>query len=209
MLAKTVVFLLTCTIFLPPLFGQQINPQQEARRERNRELNKVKSDKKLDLDVQYFERTNDALVPSPRLIEQAFDSAADSLSYRVGPGDQLLVSFNGILEDQFLTEISADGHLIIPSVAEVQVDGKSLAETNATVNEKISGVLKNSTVTIRLLKMRKIRIFVIGEVENPGTFYLRGIDRLSDSIELAGDLQRTGDLTKVEIRHQEWRHHNG
>jgi protein involved in polysaccharide export with SLBB domain len=49
--------------------------------------------------------------------------------------------------------------------------------------------------------MRKFRVFVVGEVQNPGTYYLRSVDRVTDAIQLARGLVGWGDDTRVQIRH--------
>jgi protein involved in polysaccharide export with SLBB domain len=49
--------------------------------------------------------------------------------------------------------------------------------------------------------MRKFRVYVVGEIKNPGTYYLRASDRIVDAIQLAGGVLTWGDETRIQIRH--------
>jgi protein involved in polysaccharide export with SLBB domain len=120
----------------------------------------------------------------------------------MGPGDQLLIKIWGALDTQFITAVSPEGYVIIPSVSEVFVSGKTLAATSELIRAEMEKVFKNAQFSVRLVRMRKFRVFVVGEVQNPGSYYLRSVDRLSDAIQLAQGLVGWGDDTRIQIRHE-------
>ncbi|RMG30316.1 MAG: hypothetical protein D6732_16350 [Methanobacteriota archaeon] len=154
-----------------------------------------------DVDLQKAQRTNEQIIPQAQLLEQAFETAVDSTAYILGPGDQLLVKIWGTLDEQFVTSITPEGYMIIPSVAEVKVSGMTLAEASDLIKSKLRGVFKNSQFSIRLVRLRKFRVHVVGEVETPGTYYVRAVDRVSDVLQLAGGISTWGDDTRIQIRH--------
>lgn len=157
--------------------------------------------KVFDSDMEQAERSNEQMVPQPQLLEQAFESNIDTTKYLLGPGDQLLIKIWGVLDQQFITAISPEGYVIIPQVNEVNVSGKTLAEGSREIKAVLSKSFKNARFSVRLVKMRKFRVYIVGEIQNPGTYYLRSIDRLVDAIQLAGGLLNWGDETRIQVRH--------
>ncbi len=154
-----------------------------------------------DTDMQQLERSNEQQIPRQPILEQAFDKAIDSSQYVLGPGDQLLVKSWGVMEERFVTEVTPEGYVIVPTVAEVFVSGKTLAKAAALIKAEMERVFKNTSFSVRLLKIRKFRTYVVGEISNPGTYFLRSIDRVTDAIQLAGGISSWGDDTRLEVRH--------
>jgi protein involved in polysaccharide export with SLBB domain len=69
-----------------------------------------------DIDLNQFEKTNEQLVPQQQFLEQVFETEIDSTQYIMGPGDQLLIKIWGVLDTQFITAVTPEGYVIIPSV---------------------------------------------------------------------------------------------
>lgn len=154
-----------------------------------------------DIDLDKMKKSRESVIPQPQLLEQSFDKKIDSTQYLLGPGDQVLIKIWGILDEQFLTEISPEGYLIIPTVAELDVSGETLADASRAIKIELNKSFKNAHFSVRLVRIRKFRVFIVGEVENPGTYYLRAVDRIADAVQLAGGVLTWGDETRIEIRH--------
>ncbi len=155
-----------------------------------------------DVDAEQLQRSKDQIIPQQQFLEQVFEKEINADEYILGPGDQLLIKVWGVLEAQYVSYISPEGYIIIPSVAEISVSGKSLAEGSELIEKALEKSFKNANFSIRLIRMRKFRVFVVGEVRAPGTFFLRAVDRISDAIQLARDLTDWGDETRIEIRRE-------
>lgn len=154
-----------------------------------------------DVDMTQLPKTNEQVIPQQQFLEQAFETEIDSTQYILGPGDQILIKVWGALDQQFVTAVTPEGYVIIPSVAEVFVSGKTLADGAILMQAELQKVFKNTSFSIRLAKMRKFRVFVVGEVEAPGSYYFRAVDRVSDAIQLATGLSSWADDTRIQIRH--------
>ncbi|RMI13300.1 MAG: hypothetical protein D6681_06000 [Calditrichaeota bacterium] len=154
-----------------------------------------------DVDATQPEKSSEQIVPQAQLVEPAFEKEIDPREYIVGPGDGLLIKIWGVVDEQFQIPVTPDGYVVIPTVAEVFVSGKTLAEAAEAIQQTLHQAFRNSEFSIRLWRMRKFRVFVVGEVRNPGSYYLRGIDRVSDALQLAGGLVDWGDDTRLQIRH--------
>jgi len=197
-LRKIASFFLLCTFLLfTNINAQSIRPDRQAEQKPNTE-----TPKQFDIDLGFQQKTPDKIIPSQQYLEQALEVAVDSNSYKLGPGDLLQISVWGILENQFLTEITAEGYVVIPTISEIYVSGLTLADGSLLIKENLKRYFKKASFSIRLIKMRKFRVFVVGEIIYPGTYYLRAADRLDDAIQLAGGLTQWGDNTRIQLRHK-------
>lgn len=194
---KIASFFLLCTFLLfTNINAQSIRPDRQAEQKPNTE-----TPKQFDIDLGFQQKTPDKIIPSQQYLEQALEVAVDSNSYKLGPGDLLQISVWGPLENQFLTEITAEGYVIVPTISEIFVSGLTLADGSALIKENLKRYFKEASFSIRLIKMRKFRVYLVGEVAKPGTYYMRGSDRLSDLLEVAEGLTPSGNESSIQMRH--------
>ncbi len=184
---KTIAIFLLTIVSGTVIFAQQEESQQERT-------------SVFDVDFQQVQRSNEQVIPQQQILEQAFEKAIDPQTYILGPGDQLLIKISGVIEQQVPTAVSPEGYLT-PSIIDVYVSGKTLADAAEMIKSALAQTYLNAQFTVRLVKLRKFRVFVVGEVRNPGTYYLRAVDRVSDAIQLAGGLTDWGDDTRIQLRH--------
>ena len=137
---------------------------------------------------------------SPQVLEKEI---ADS-GYVVGPGDQLNIHMFGEMEEEFPVTISPEGTVVIPTVGSVSVAGLDLRSAKKKIRDLVRGSYLKADVKIDLLVMRKFRVYLVGEVEQPGTYFAQASDRLTDIIQVAQGLTDWADETRIQIRH-----HNG
>ena len=131
----------------------------------------------------------------------ALERAVDPEKYIVGPSD--IFSFNvwGAMEAQYPVEVSPEGKLSIPSVGDVLVDGMPLYRVQEIVLASAEPYYSNSSVSLTLEALRFFRIHVVGEVEYPGTYIARAIDRIPELIAEAGGVTEWAWKQRVELRH--------
>ncbi len=161
--------------------------------------------KVFDIDFQQLEKTKEQILPQRQFLEQALERQIDSTAYILGPGDQLLLKVWGAMDAQFISEITPEGFLVVPGMSQVYVANETLADANQKIRKLLAQSFKNSKFAVRLLRLRKFKVFVVGEIKEPGTYYLRASDRVSDAIELAGGLTDWGDDTRIQLRHSNGR----
>ena len=154
-----------------------------------------------DADQQKISKSNEQYLPQQQFLEQALEKQIDSTKYILGPGDQLLIKTWGILENQFISPVTPEGFVVIPGITEVYVANKTLADASSEIKFYLKKAFKNARFAVRLMRLRKFRVFLVGEIRNPGTYYLRASDRLSDATQLAGGLLSWADETRIQLRH--------
>jgi polysaccharide export outer membrane protein len=107
--------------------------------------------------------------------------------YLIGPQDVLTVTVwdSPDLSGKFTVE--TDGSFTFPLIGRVKAGGLTLRQFEAELKKKLSdGYFKNPQVSVAVDSYRSQRIFIVGEVRNPGTYQLTGDMTLIEAIARAG-----------------------
>lgn len=129
------------------------------------------------------------------------DGAAleDISSYRLGPGDALRVTVfrHEDLSGEFA--LDGDGYFAMPLVGEILAGGRTARqlENEIEVAFKSGGYLVEPQVSIEVLNYRPF--YIIGEVNNPGSFeYVNGMTVIN-AVALAGGFTYRADQDDIVI----------
>lgn len=133
------------------------------------------------------------------LLDQTLDGNVDAGEYMVGPGDLFSIYIWGNVNRQFEAIVSPEGNLEIPTVGSVFIGGSYLDEGRNKILAKCKRVYHGVEISITLTQLRRFRIYVTGNVLLPGTYPVRGVDRVSDAIEMAGGLKGFTDGSNILI----------
>ena len=112
---------------------------------------------------------------------------AQSNDYIVGAQDALGITVwnQPDLTGKFTVE--ADGTFTFPLIGRVKVGGLTLRQIDAELRSRLAdGYLKNPQVSVAIESYKSQRIFVVGEVRNPGPYPLSGDMNLVEAIARAG-----------------------
>jgi len=141
------------------------------------------------------------LLPQTEFLQQPLEAAIDPESYIVGPGDVFQIVIISGEEIVFKVQVISDGKLIIPTVAVLDVDGKTLSEVQTLVKEAGADKYLNSQITANLAILRQFRVHVTGQVMKPGSYEALAVDRVSNIIEKANGITNGGSERAIEVRH--------
>ncbi|MFQ5810329.1 MAG: SLBB domain-containing protein [Armatimonadota bacterium] len=118
---------------------------------------------------------------------------ADSEEYRLGPQDVISIVVLGrdalsYREREPIT-VRPDGTISFPLMSEVEVAGKTPAEVEGLIEAALSKRYRHVDVAVNVVQTRPRRIYVVGEVRQPGAFDLENEDiGVRKAIALAGGL---------------------
>ena len=149
-------------------------------------------------------------------VEHLFGQAAP---YRVGPGDILnIVVWNhpelaltpagssttaivtGVNELGNGYNVGPDGNIQFPFTGLVQVAGLNEAQIRDRLAQRLSGYINSPQITVRVQAYRSGRIYVDGEVRNPGVLPITDIAMtLPEAINRAGGLTQDADRSSVTL----------
>jgi polysaccharide biosynthesis/export protein len=139
-----------------------------------------------------------AEMPAP-VTATALDRIIDRKTYRLAPGDKLLVSLWGSISRSHPLIVTPEGMILIPSVGPVTVGNLTLDDAQKKVIEVSRGVYRGASVTLNLVELRKFRVHVTGMVRNPGTYVSSPAERVSDVIEKAGGLAGNASYRMIRV----------
>jgi polysaccharide export outer membrane protein len=116
------------------------------------------------------------------------------MSQTLNPGDGVRIIFLNIT-DQISGDyyIQQDGNLQLPFVGLVKTTNINFEIIKQNIFNKYSELYKEPALTIQLL----IRINILGEVKNPGYYYVTDIEKMSGILALAGGV--TGSAASNDI----------
>ena len=132
---------------------------------------------------------------------EALETAVDPDLYIVGPDDGFSFNIWGAMETRIPLSVTPEGKLLVPSVGEIDVNGKTLAEVQKLVVEKSSEAYANSKVTLTLDILRLFRVHVVGEVRFPGTYIAQAVNRISEVITEAGGVTERAWKGGIILKH--------
>lgn len=112
--------------------------------------------------------------------------------YRLTVGDRLAIEFFYYPAYDVNVLVRPDGRVTIPLVGEVQAEGKMPSEIEAIVRSKYAEVLAAPEVSVIVMEFADQRVFVFGEVHDPGAYELKGSSTVLDAIAGAGGITYNG-----------------
>lgn len=139
--------------------------------------------------------TGTALLPNIPMLEKAVDPD----QYVLGPGDGLVVSIMGPDPRMFALNVLPEGDVLIPGIGPVHADGLTLTEFRRALATKVNTYFRNIELYCYLETPALFRVFVTGEVANPGPVAVSGVERVADAIEKAGSVKGNGSLRLITL----------
>jgi protein involved in polysaccharide export with SLBB domain len=126
--------------------------------------------------------------------------------YLVGPGDKLRLSVWGQAEFQYELIVSKEGKIFIPVIGQVYVTGVPFE----TLQEKIKSLLsrnysglsaspQHTFMDLTVAKMRPVRIFIMGEVKQPGGYTVSSYATTFNALYSIGGPLARGSLRNIKI----------
>jgi protein involved in polysaccharide export with SLBB domain len=125
-------------------------------------------------------------------------------NYVLGPDDEVNVILTGMNESSVKSKITPEGNLRIPYVGLIYLNGFTIEQATAQIKAKMQQVypaLANgqTKLTVSLGTVRSIRITIIGEVVQPGTYTLSSLSSLFNALYLSGGPTESGSLRNIEV----------
>jgi polysaccharide biosynthesis/export protein len=136
------------------------------------------------------------------LREAAAPADASAQDYRIGAGDLLDISVFEALDLNRTVRVSADGELTLPLVGDVHAAGLSSHELEAVLDELLRrNYMTDPHVSVFVREMESHAVSVLGAVENPGVYQIRGAEPLIEVLSMSHGLADDAGDTVIVMRH--------
>jgi len=119
--------------------------------------------------------------------------------YILGPGDAFIIHLWGNVEDEYSVKVTPEGTIIVPRIGGLTVSGLTLRETRKLLESKFKEYYPDFSMSLTMDQLRSVQVFVIGEVQRPGTYHISGISTIIDALYAAGGPRKTGSLRAIKV----------
>ena len=127
--------------------------------------------------------------------QQAHEQSAD---YRIGPQDLLEINVFEATELNRTVRVAESGEVSLPLLGGVRVTGLTAREVEGVLAQRLREFLKDPHVSVMVAAIESHPISVIGEVNKPGVFQVRGSKTLLEMLSMAqGVAAEAGDEVLV------------
>ena len=127
------------------------------------------------------------------------------VNYVLGPGDEVIIDIWGTNEVSIRRTISPDGTINIPDIGMVSLNGMTIREADAYMKRKLGQIYSvdgdnaKSEIKLTLGNIRTIQVNMMGEVANPGTYYLSSLSNIYHALHRAGGVSSLGSLREIQL----------
>ena len=162
------------------------------------------SDKKKS---QYFGYST--FLTNPEIFDNTVDFAVPP-NYLIGPGDEIVIMLWGQTEDITNYFVSKDGYIFVKNIGQVFVNGLTLEKLEV----KLKKIFKKSyssispdgsmsptffDISLGSIVLKPIRVFVMGEVENPGAYEMKPSSTIFSSLYYFNGPKVSGTLRDIHL----------
>ncbi len=114
--------------------------------------------------------------------------------YVVGPGDTLAINIWGGISQSFARIIALDGHITLPESGDIQIAGLTLERAQSAIQSTLKKQYRDVQASVTVSRLRTIRIYVVGDVQRPGSYDISSLSSPLNALYDAGGPTAVGSL---------------
>ena len=129
----------------------------------------------------------------------ATGAMAQDANYTVKPGDLLSINVWKEPDLQKETLVRPDGSFSFPLVGEVDAKGKTVADLNKTMSQRLAKYISDPVVTVAIQEIKGNKVYVIGQVNKPGEFIMNPSVDVMQALSMAGGTTPFASLGDIVV----------
>jgi protein involved in polysaccharide export with SLBB domain len=118
--------------------------------------------------------------------------------YVVGPGDGLAINLWGGVSQRISRTVDRQGRISLPESGPIPVSGHTLAEVQQTVQKVLRANYRDVSADVSLLRLRSVRVYVVGDVVEPGAYDISSLSTPLNALFAAGGIADNGSLRSIK-----------
>ena len=112
----------------------------------------------------------------------------------------MLIQIWGSMERAFSQTVDRNGQITLPSVGPVRIWGLTFKDAREVVRQQLSRYYRGIKTSVLMGRLRTIRVYVVGEVCQPGSFTLSSLSTVTNALFAAGGPVKLGSLRNVQLK---------
>jgi polysaccharide biosynthesis/export protein len=118
--------------------------------------------------------------------------------YVLGPGDGLSIDLWGGVSQRLTRIVDREGRILLPEVGPVLVSGRPLGEVQLAVQQALRTQFQEVSADVSLSKFRTVRVYLVGEVVEPGAYDISALSTPLNALFAAGGVTPRGSLRALK-----------
>ncbi|GAC1436538.1 MAG: hypothetical protein NVSMB58_27070 [Terriglobales bacterium] len=114
--------------------------------------------------------------------------------YVLGPGDGLSIDLWGAVSQRLRRVVDREGRVSLPEAGSIQVAGKTLGELQHMVQAALRTQFRDVQADVSLSRLRTVRVYVVGDVQNPGAYDVSSLSTPLNALYAAGGPTSRGSI---------------
>ena len=135
-----------------------------------------------------------------------FDNVPTPADYKLGPGDEIIISLWGENNFRERVTLNKDGMIYYENIGFINLSNNTLESAEMLLTEELSRIystLKDAnnptTLMLELGQLKSINIYFSGHIENPGIHLVHPFSDIFSAIVQAGGVNNNGSLRTVQL----------
>ena len=125
-------------------------------------------------------------------------------NYILGTYDELLIDISGLYEAFYKIKVNPEGIIKIPNAGTLKVAGRTIEDVTNNIKQQLSKVYTGigsgqTKVNISLGNIRSIRVMVVGEAVQPGTYTLPSLATAFNALYACGGPNPIGSMRDIKV----------
>ncbi len=120
--------------------------------------------------------------------------------YILGPGDNLRINIWGAMDNALVQTVDRNGQIFLPTVGPVRLWGLSFSQADQLIRQNLSRYYRGFQTSVSMGGLRSIRIYVVGEVRQPGSYTISSLSTAINALFAAGGPIKVGSLRNIELK---------
>ena len=138
-----------------------------------------------------------AIAPPASIAQEASDP--QRAGYRVNAGDRLEISVWREEDLQREVLVRPDGAFSFPLAGEIVAEGRTVSDIRQELESRLARFIPDLVSTVTVIDVSGNSIYVIGQVNNPGTFVMNPVLDVMQALSLAGGTTPFASLKDIRI----------
>jgi protein involved in polysaccharide export with SLBB domain len=131
---------------------------------------------------------------------------ATPVNYTLGPDDELNIDIFGEVMDNYTVTVSPEGTVKILNLSPIYVNGLNVEAASSRIVSRLRQLYQGlnrpgsgSSAIITLGNVRSIKVTLVGEVENPGSYTISSLATVFNALYLAGGPNENGSYRSIRV----------
>ncbi len=118
--------------------------------------------------------------------------------YIVGAGDKLTIDLWGGVTQTITRTVDRDGRILLPEAGVIQIAGLSLGKVQNMLEGVLKPLYRNAQVAVTVSGLRSVRVYVVGDVQQPGGYDISSLATPLSALYAAGGPTSVGSLRRLQ-----------